>query len=217
MDISALTIKLIILLVPGILAAKIYQRLTVRHKERSDFMFVLIAIMFGVFSYSLLQLIEVLLICFSNVLSPSCKREVKVLEAFDDISDSTKIPWLEVLLGSLLSILIAFFSVKVDHYKWLNWIAVKLRISNKYGDENLYSRWLNDKDIDWVYVRDYKNDLLYWGCVCSFSETEEFKELVLKEVSVFSNAEAKKMYKVDQIYLCLPKDEVKIEKAIDNN
>lgn len=40
MDISTLTLKLTIFLFPGLIAALLYRRLTVKNKERSDFMFV---------------------------------------------------------------------------------------------------------------------------------------------------------------------------------
>jgi len=54
------------------------------------------------------------------------------------------------------------------NYKIFHKFAQKLLISQKYGDENLYSYYLNAKEIDWVYVRDFERKLTYQGRVISF-------------------------------------------------
>jgi hypothetical protein len=52
------------------------------------------------------------------------------------------------------------------------------------------------------------------GYVVSFSETDEFKEIVLSNVSVYSYDQSELLYEISEIYLSLPKDDIIIESAI---
>lgn len=61
----------------------------------------------------------------------------------------------------------------------INKIGRRLRISNKYGDENLFSHFLNDRETEIAYVRDIKNNLSYHGYVDLYSETDSVSEIVL--------------------------------------
>src|SRR4029077_5368445 len=96
-----------------------------------------------------------------------------------------------------------------------------LKISNKFGDINLYSHFLNSPNINTVYFRDLKSNLTYHGLVESFSETDEIKEIVLRNVTVYYNEEqingnAIVLYQLNAVYLSRPKDEVLIEISITN-
>lgn len=212
MEISALTLKLIILLVPGALATTIFKRLTIRHKEQSDFMFVIISIMFGMFSYLVLQLI-IYVITFGKNICSETEIKYEKIETFAKLSISDSIPYSEIIWASVISIFLGFIISKVDHSKLINNIARRLKISSKYGDENLYSYFLNSPDINWVYVRDIDNSLTYFGTVESFSETIEHKEIVLGQVTVYSYPKSKELYEIDRIYLVFPKDKLIIEQA----
>lgn len=212
MEISALTLKLIILLTPGILATTIYKRLTIRHKEQSDFMFVVISIMFGMFSYLILQIINYLISLAKNICSKTIE-EYETIKIFSDLSNGNSIPYSEVIWACIISIILGFLISKLDHSKLINTFARKWNISNKYGDENLYSYFLNSPDVNWVYVRVIENSLTYLGWVESFSETIENKEIVLNQVTVYDYPDSKKMYEIERIYLVFPKDKVIIEQA----
>jgi hypothetical protein len=213
MEISALTLKLIILLTPGALAATIYKRLTLRHKEQSDFMFVIVSIMQGMFSYLILQVIIYGYDFSNNILFPCHPWDYNVINTFKNISDSNTIPYSEVIYASIISIFLGFVTTKIDDSKIIYSIARRFGVSNKYGDENLYSYFLNSPDISWVYLRDLANSLTYFGSVKSFSETQEFKEIVLEQVTVFNYPDSDELYDIERIYLCLPKDKVIIEQA----
>jgi len=212
MEISALTLKLIILLTPGVLATTIYKRLTIRHKEQSDFMFVVISIMFGMFSYLILQVINYLISLAKNICSKSTEK-YETINTFSDLSNGNSIPYSEVIWASIICIILGFIISKLDHSKLINTYARKWNISNKYGDENLYSYFLNSPDVNWVYVRVIETSLTYLGWIESFSETIENKEIVLNQVTVYNYPDSKKMYEIERIYLVFPKDKVIIEQA----
>lgn len=221
MEISQLTIKLIILLIPGGIGAIILERLTV-HKPWSSFRFILNTIIIGFCSYAFLQFI-ISTWCFVH-----CKidvfpyywdqRHTHTLQIWNSINDNNPIPYNEAIKAILISVAIGLILTKSDTYKWLNSFAKKYKISNKYGDENLFSYFLNSSDTQYVYLRDIKRNFTYVGFVTSFSENDDIKEIVLSDVRVYRYEDSEHLYDVDRIYLSLPKDEVIIEYAkVENN
>ncbi len=211
MDISDLTLKLIIILLPGALSAKIIQKITV-HKPWSDFQFTVNSILLGVASYLLLQVLYILI---TSLELSYCNRaiafEVKSLQVWQGIQQKGSIPYPEVFFSGITAIFVALIVSKMDHTKFLNKSAQKHKISNKYGDEDLYSYFLNAKEIKEVYVRLIKYKLTYHGYVDSFSETDNIKELTLRDVTVYNYPESEEMYNLNYIYLSLAKDDVIIE------
>jgi len=157
MEISELTLKLIIFLIPGIIGTLIMNLLTVR-KELTPFKFTLNAIVTGLFSYLLLQLFQNVIHFTQNIFN--CKSGgYSELQMWSSISDKTVLPYKEVFYSSLCSIIIAIFGTLIDNFKVINRVAQRHGISNKYGDENLFSYFLNAKETQIVYIRNIKNNL----------------------------------------------------------
>lgn len=198
MEISEFTLKLIILLIPGAIASVIFEKLTI-HRKWTAFQFVSNSILFGGTSYLLAQL-------FFNI----CGQDQALTNFWRNLS-SKEIPFSAILKAIIASVIIGFACSALDHYKVLNNLAKKLRITNKYGDENLYSYFLNAKNVNEVYLRDIKNNITYHGMIDSYSETSEFKEIVLREVKVYNYETSDFAYEVDKIYLSRPKDDIIIE------
>lgn len=211
MDISELALKLIFILLPGAIAAMIYERLTV-HKEWTPFKFILHATIFGMLSYLSLQVTISIPAFVYNVFNKQYKA-YSDLEIWETINGSKKIPYWEVLKACGMGIVISALATAITFYKILNKSSQILKLSNKYGDENLYSYFLNAKEIEFVYVRHIKNDLTYHGYVKSFSENDLISELVMSSVSVYRYTTSELLYEIDQIYLSFNKSEIIIEKA----
>lgn len=204
MDLSSLTIKIIFILIPGLISYFIYKRITNRQTKRSDLMFIAISILLGTLSYLLLQSF-----CFFvNVYG------YERLKTFELLASDTAIPYKEVFGASVFGIIIAYLFTFIDSYNVINNIAIKIRASKKVNDENLFSIFLGDKDISWVYIRDIRNSLTYKGWIYSFSENEESKEIVLREVTVYTYPETIKLYDLPSIYLNFGKENLIIEQAI---
>jgi|ADGO01.1.fsa_nt_gi hypothetical protein len=51
----------------------------------------------------------------------------------------------------------------------------------------------------------------------SYSETSEFKEIVLRDVKVYDYTTSEFMYELDKVYLSRPKDDIIIEVPFINN
>jgi small nuclear ribonucleoprotein (snRNP)-like protein len=211
MDISELTLKLIIILIPGAIGTMVFDSLTT-HKEWTPFKFVVNSIIMGVFSYLSLQAIQDLYVVLHNIFSCT-KIKYDHLRIWESLSDSKSIPYWEVAWSSFLGIFVGGIATAFYFYKCLNRLSKFFRISNKYGDENLYSYFLNAKNTRIVYVRSMKNNITYHGYVQAFSETDNISELVMTEVSVYDYEASKLYYEIDQIYISFVKTEVVIELA----
>lgn len=203
MQISELTLKLILLLIPGSLACIIYERLTI-HKQWTSFKFITNAILFGAISYLI-----------AGVLYNICGTD-ESFKSFWDNLPTKDIPYNVILKSSLISIFVGLASTGIDHYKLINRFGKLIKLTNKYGDENLYSYFLNAEEVDEVYVRDIENKLTYHGFVNSFSETDEIKELVLLDVVVYDYDTSTKLYALDKIYLSKSKENLIIELPYKN-
>lgn len=145
---SELTIKLIIILIPGAIATLIFGKL-ILHKEWNSFRFVLYSILFGIISYFFLQLVI-------NGLNLLPYINLSDLTIWSNLNNSSLIPYQEVGFAAIISIIFAFLASMIENRKIINRVAGFFGISAKYGDENLYSMFLNSKNVQFVYLRDKK-------------------------------------------------------------
>lgn len=204
MEISELTLKLIILLTPGAVASIIFEKLTI-HKKWNSFQFIANSILFGAISYLIAQLAF-------NI----CRND----SSFDNFwlnLPSKEIPFAAVIKAIIASIFIGFICAGLDNYKIVNRIGKFLKLTTKYGDENLYSYFLNADNVNEIYFRDIPNNITYHGMINSYSETNEFKEIVLRDVKVYDYTTSNFMYDLDKVYLSRPKDGIIIEVPFINN
>lgn len=200
MEISEFTLKLIIILIPGAIATIIYEKLTI-HKNWKSIKFFANIIFLGAISYIVTQLF------FEYIL----KLNDTSLKNFWDNLAHKEIPFSAIWKSSIMAVFVGFISSGIENYKLFNKIGKKIRLTNKYGDENLFSFFLNAKQVKEVYVRDMENKTTYHGMVESFSETDEIKEIVLSDVAVYNFDDAQPLYSIDKIYLSKPKDNLIIE------
>jgi len=206
---SELTIKLIIVLIPGAISTLIFGKL-ILHKTWSNFQFTLFSILFGTVSYLLLQF-------WYNSRGFLYTKSVSELTIWNNLNDASSIPYKEVGMASFISITLAFIVAKIENDKYINKFAQWLKISQKYGDENLYSMFLNSREIEYIYLRDMKNQLTYHGWVRSFSENDNIAEIRLSDVAVYNYSDSAFLYEVKELYLSLNKQEIIIEQAILKN
>jgi len=202
---SELTIKLIIILIPGAIATLIFGKL-ILHKEWNSFRFVLYSVLFGIFSYLTLQIII-------NGINLFKYNYLPELTLWNSLNDPSSVPYREVIFASIISIVLAFMATMIENRKVINRVAGFLGISGKFGDENLYSMFLNSKDVEYVYLRDIKNQLTYHGWVKSFSENDNISEIRLCDVAIYNYSDSEFLYEVGEVYLSLNKQEIIIELA----
>jgi hypothetical protein len=110
----------------------------------------------------------------------------------------------EVIWATALSPVIAIAATLINNYKVLNKLAQRTKISYKFGDENLFSYYLNARTLNWVYIRDPNTNQTYKGNVVSWSETDHIQEVVLSDVTVYEYETSRELYDLPTIYLAKP-------------
>jgi len=194
MNISDLTLRLIFLLMPGAIAALTVEKLT-SHRRWSVFAFVLYSFLLGIGTYFLHQLILVLCGYIAGCNSQS-------LFFWDALFNmNIKISLQEIALTCVFAILIGYLASAIINHKLLFRSAKFLKVSKKFGDEDLWAYFLNSPEVTWVWVRDHTRKLIYEGWVQSFSVESSIRELLLREVKVFSNADGTFLYSVPAMYV----------------
>lgn len=199
---NELAIAVGVILFPGLITAVICDKITVHTPRWGSFKYSVYSFIFGVSCYIALQGLAYLWNwvagCFFSTLSfASSTLNVWTIATTQRVAiDLSEVFWATVLSPAIAAL--AAFTV---NHKLLNRAARKLRVSSKYGDENLFSFFLNAQNIDWVYVRDIPSKLTYQGRVVSFSEADDMQELVLSEVTVFAYETSDELYSIPLLYL----------------
>lgn len=195
---------LVILLIPGIISAVIFEKIT-QHEKWTWYYFATYTVLFGWFSYAPLYLIYYCTgINFKIVKTP--------LKALGTLDTSV---YLEVLLACIPALILAFLAAYCANKKYLNRLAQRTGCSNKYGDENLFSYSLNNAEIDWVYVRCAAKGLIYRGLIRRYSDENALQEMLLADADVYNYADSAHLYSVDGLYLCGKAGDFTIELASD--
>jgi len=126
----------------------------------------------------------------------------KTIVFFDFINGAlNKVDFLEIVYVSIISIPIGFMFVYFINYNFLNRFARSIRSTKKYSEVDVWSHLMNSKIPEWVYIRDIKNNLVYYGWIQNFSDSTEQDELFLKNVKVYRYKDSKYLYEIPGLYL----------------
>lgn len=205
-QIKELTLRVVFLGTPGIVCYFILSRLIGQIGKSSIEKFLLIFI-FSAISYLLLG---VVIAGKSFLLNTPIESNI-LMNVFDNAGVSYK----DILFATLSSIALAYLLSYGYKFNVVNWVGQKIKATNKYGDEDVWHFFQNApdryKNDGWVIVRDHKHGLMYYGAVSVFSDSERDRELIISDVTVYDNDSGKKLYELDQIYICRNKDDLSIE------
>ena len=133
---------------------------------------------------------------------------------FESLESNVEIKGLEIIIATIIAIILSFIVTAIGHHKLIYRFAQKFGISNKYGDENLFLRFSNSPDVEWIYVRCPDKGLTYLGALEFYAENADINEIVLSQVTVYNYSDSAEMYSIDQIYLSLSKNQTILEQAI---
>jgi hypothetical protein len=121
------------------------------------------------------------------------------------------IDWTEVLLAMAVALVIGPIGAVFENYKVVNRIGRWLRITKSFGDDDVWTYLNNSPDVDWVFVRDYKRAITYYGHIKAFSDSYKTRELILIDVRVYSNKDGSEMDSLPAVYLSFPDNDMTIE------
>jgi len=202
---TELTLRLALLFLPGIICALLVEKLVPTH-QWSTARLALYSLVLGLACYLIYALLEAL--WFWNW-PPS-------LDLLKSIAGSRSLDFTEIFLATLVAPFVGLLVSLALNRHWLNRFAKGIRVSDKFGDLDVWARTFNSSDAVWVVVRDLDHDLAYDGWVNAFSDTYDTNELLLRDVKVYQSSSAQLLYELDSVYLTREKDELTIEVRKNN-
>jgi hypothetical protein len=213
MEITELTLRLMLLGMPGIVAYLIIGKVTTRGKG-SQLDSLLFIFLLSILSYTLVSGFYLLLVAASggkiNIISP-LQRIISSIGS----KSSTIFVW-DVATATTASIIVALIWSYAWYHKVVTRLARYLKASNRYGDNGMMAAFLSSEQLqdkgEWLIVRDTSTNLFYFGHVYAWSDAgDEQRELIMLDVSVYSNDDGVLLYKTDYLYIERPKGILSIE------
>lgn len=212
MTLSSFLIRILLLVIPGIVGSIFYRSLRGKtsKKDWEDYLEILA---FSLLSYGTYGLIVYAISLFHATNDPfgafkALTNEGLPIEA--PIGHA-------IVFSSVLSVPVAFVVSYVYEYKLINKFARFVKASKRFGDEDVWDYFNRSPDVKWVYVRDLKNDLYYYGWIQCWSDPHKERELLLREVDVYKRSTAEFLYSADVVYLSRKHDELTIEADLVSN
>lgn len=209
MTISALLIRVVLLILPGILSWMLFRKLVGR-TIRTKWEDLCEIVVFSVVIYSICVVI-------AKSLARSGWLDYSIT-FFETVLDETAvIAWYEILMASLVGIPVAFLASYVHTNKLINRFGRFLRVTRKFGDQDVWDFFHNlpdEPEYEWVYVRDHKTNLVYFGCIHAYSDSEKEREMLLGDVDVYTNDKGEFLYNTKMLYLCRARYDLTIEVPI---
>ena len=88
----------------------------------------------------------------------------------------------------------------------------KIGASRRYGDEDVWSYTLNSNQthVEYVDFRDLENGYIFSGWINAYSESEDYRELLLRDVVVYDE-EGAKISTAPFLYISRPKSNIWME------
>jgi hypothetical protein len=191
LNVSSLFVELALIFLPGFVWLKIHMRFGAKG-ETPQFDMILNAFLFGVTSYLILYGIYA--------------YRGATLAIMDLDTNSTKIIdpkiFKEILYAIAVAIIGSILTLYAENYKVFTWFVQKIRATKRFGDEDVWDFVFNSssKSVNYVFVRDFEQRVVYAGYVDLFSETGQLRELVLSTVTVY-DFESVEMYQMPRVYL----------------
>lgn len=139
----------------------------------------------------------------------SVNSNITFLRALTD--STTSFSFKEIGLVSGISVILGCVIAVMSRFKLLNRAARRIGITKKFGELDVWGYMLNMEEVVWVTVRDHNNDLIYDGWVQAFSDDSKDAELLLRDVSIYKNSTAERLYQVGALYLSRNREAISIE------
>lgn len=200
---NVFTVSIFYLMIPGVLMALIYDKYT-QHQKWDSFRYILMSIVFGIVTYLSMQ---VIISAYQLVTNLSDTKSIKwfVLSIWSvaDQKDGVRISPIETLLGGFLAIPLGLIAVYLNKKRTIHNILVNRGISNKYGDDNVFFRSIEEmtESNDFAFILILEDELTIHGHIRYYNESQETQELGLEQVTVYSSIDGTVKMKTNFLYL----------------
>lgn len=212
MEISELVWKLFLLLLPGIVTT-LFVRYITTNKNYAPFYFIIYSAVFGIGVFVFLELI----ISVYNLLLALYTGEYNLqwgvnLSIWDSVLDTGKdFEKSELLIAYAIAIPFGLFIGYTLQHKILHRLLIKFNLTSRFADGDVWNFFLNNKNVEWIIVRDNKRNLAYYGSVRAYSEANDKREILMEDVDVYVNDTWEKLYFSNSIFLELDDNSFSLE------
>jgi hypothetical protein len=210
MELSTLTVRVLLLFFPGVICAMLVDTLTV-HRERTSAQLLTHSFVLGLGSYLSLNVLRSGGFWIARLTGSPRPLPVTFFDALTD--EKLRISWGEIALATLVAVILGIGVSAAINHRLVHEVANSLKVSRKFGDLDVWGLLFNSPDLGWVTVRDLGYDLTYEGWVDAFSDTSASAELLLRDVRVFRSSSGAQLYETSRVYLARPSDTLVIEPA----
>lgn len=202
-DVNSFVVTLAIMLVPGYLGTQVYRSLGKSARERvmkswGDFLQVLVFALVG-------QLPGLML-------SPRIARwPSPALFTLSEGALADPHLLFDLVVPFCVAAVVAMVAAVVESHRLVyRWIARPLGIQRN-DDEDVWTHLMNSKEVQWIFLRDYRHGLVYKGWVQLYSDSGTNRGLVLRDVDVFDNASGTCLYNVPRLYISRDQHDISVE------
>lgn len=210
MELSVLTLRVVLLFFPGVLCALVVHALTIQ-RDRTTPQFLTSAFVYGVSTYLLLAGVREVCARGAEALGWSQPPRVTFFNVLTN--ERAKIAWGEIGLSAVMALVLALLISAAANHHVLHRVAERLHVSRRFGQADVWGHFLDSPRTNWVIVRDVNADLLFEGWVDAFSDTGVDPQLLLSDVSVYRASTGTKLHDRKRVYLTPRKESVIIEEA----
>lgn len=210
MELSSITLRVVLLFFPGVLCAMVVHRLTIQ-RERTTAQFLTNAFVLGVWTYLLLAWSRGAAAMVAKLAGWPLPPRVTFFDVLTN--DAAHISWGEIGLSAIIAVILAFALASVRNHNLLHRVAERLRISRQFGEIDVWGHFLNSPEIRWISVRDLAADRVYQGWLDAFSDNGADPQLLLRDVEVYQNSTGAKLYERKRVYLAPSRNAIVIEEA----
>lgn len=208
---NELAITIAIILFPGVIALFLIERLLNYYPNWSSFRFLLNSFIAGVLCYIILQVVIFLIGLFPSPISflPSLSGRLDIWDFATNTDINLDIS--EVFAALIIAPIFALLITRAANTG--SWFGMKgFAASTKYGNENVFSFYLQGDDLSYYHVRDSDTNIVHQGIIVTFSETEIFQEILMENVTIFNGETGDIIEEVDSVYISKPLGAFIIEK-----
>lgn len=193
MEITDLTIRILLLVFPGLIAYFIVHEFT--EQKRENFIIETIKILiYSFLSYSIYATGKIILALFIKTIN----KDVYFLKCL--IDKTADISWIEILVTAFIALFISCIITKLINKSWFHKTAQELKLTKKFGDLDVWSYLFNGKQDFYMIIRDIENNLTYQGYPQAFAKDHNEAEVLLINVMVYRYEDSTFLYKIDSMY-----------------
>lgn len=208
MNFTELTVQLLLIFLPGIVASIIINNLTT-HKKPDFKFFIIYSFILGVLSY----MIFYFLILFNKLYLKINGFESKTKLTFIKVltNNETSVNVKEIIFTTIIAFLLALLISFIINKGWFHIVARKLNITKQFGEKDVWQFLFNSRELSWISVRDFDTNMVYQGYVAAFSDTHKENELLIQDVYVYDGRTGSYLYDLNALYITREKSKLTIE------